>query len=524
MWISKGDLDERLDLDADGVPRPDDCDDDDPAVTVPLWFVDADVDGYGDASVPREASCVQRIGLSSESGDCNDQNGAIFPGSAERCNGEDDDCNGVIDDDPADLPRWYYDSDGDGFGDPGLGVDGCEPLEGFVDNGDDCDDLDPIRGGPRRWFRDNDGDDFGNGLFSEDYTCAPPPGAAARIGDCDDADPTIYPGATERCDAADVDEDCDGLIDDEDPGVEGLLTWYLDADGDGFGDPREVVLACDLSETTADNDDDCDDGDPLVGAGGCPPVDISAGGSASCALLSDGRVRCWGSGPVVDSAPADRRFSAVSVGDDHACGIDLLGTLSCWGEVSEAAPAVAVPVRAIDLEGDRTCATTQPLGALTCWTGGEEQLLRVSGAPFAAALAGAEHGCGLLSDGLRCLGGCAGPECDRVDGFFGVAAAGDGFTCAASQELGLDCWGDVSAALDGLADVEGLSVYGRQVCVLDPMGEGQCFDADDGAPISMPAGPWLRLAAGAAHGCGLGVDGVVRCWGSDLSGAASPPF
>jgi hypothetical protein len=47
--------------------------------------------------------------------------------------------------------------------------------------------------------------------------------------DCDDSDLSVYPGAAEVCDG--VDNNCNGAVD------EGLLdTWYLDADGDGFGD------------------------------------------------------------------------------------------------------------------------------------------------------------------------------------------------------------------------------------------------------------------------------------------------
>lgn len=524
-WISKSDLDARLDLDGDGVPRPEDCDDLDAEVGVLRWFVDADVDGFGDASAPKEAACGARIGLSAVAGDCDDADGAIYPGADERCNGEDDNCNGMIDDDPVDLVTWYVDSDGDGFGDPSSALQNCTPPTGMVDNAEDCDDDDEQRGPPRRWFADNDGDGFGGGPLGDAASCDPPEGWVASADDCDDADATIFPGSVERCDPADRDEDCDGLADDADTAVEGLLTWYRDADLDGFGDPRGVVLACDLYEGISENDDDCDDAEAAVGAGDCPPVDVVAGGTASCALLSDARVRCWGSGPVVDGAPTERRFSTVAVGQDHACGIDLLGTLSCWGHAADASPAVPVPTKALDVEGDRTCATSTSIGAaLSCWVGGEEQLLRVSGEPFVAPLAGDGHGCGLLASGLRCVGGCSGPECARVDGYFTAAGAGEGFTCRVNQETGLQCWGEVDPSLNGILDVEGLSVYGRQLCLLAPGGIGRCLSADDGAELSLPPGPWLRLSAGAAHGCGLGVDGQVRCWGSDADGAASPPF
>ena len=49
--------------------------------------------------------------------------------------------------------------------------------------------------------------------------------------DCDDTDPSVHPGATEVCDAADTDEDCDGSADET--GAGGETTWYADLDGDG---------------------------------------------------------------------------------------------------------------------------------------------------------------------------------------------------------------------------------------------------------------------------------------------------
>ncbi len=78
--------------------------------------------------------------------------------------------------------------------------------------------------------------------------------------DCDDGDPTINPGAMETCDG--VDNDCDGLTD---PGDSlGASSWWVDADGDGHGDPGGPTTACEQPTDYAETDDDCDDGDPAV--------------------------------------------------------------------------------------------------------------------------------------------------------------------------------------------------------------------------------------------------------------------
>ncbi|GEM_PF-6189006 len=59
--------------------------------------------------------------------------------------------------------------------------------------------------------------------------------------DCDDDDPAVGPHATEVCDG--IDNDCDGRTDPDDSAD--ASTWYLDDDGDGFGDEASPALACD---------------------------------------------------------------------------------------------------------------------------------------------------------------------------------------------------------------------------------------------------------------------------------------
>ncbi len=72
--------------------------------------------------------------------------------------------------------------------------------------------------------------------------------------DCNDADPTVNPGATEICNG--VDDNCDGYIDNN---ASDATTWYTDADGDGYGDPNAAVVACDQPGGTVADNTDCDD-------------------------------------------------------------------------------------------------------------------------------------------------------------------------------------------------------------------------------------------------------------------------
>lgn len=88
------------DEDADGVPCDQDCDDTNPAVgRRSKWFADADADGFGnndDFILSCNAVGIWNVTVG---GDCDDDNAAIFPGATEECDGLDNDCDGSADED-----------------------------------------------------------------------------------------------------------------------------------------------------------------------------------------------------------------------------------------------------------------------------------------------------------------------------------------------------------------------------------------------------------------------------------------
>ena len=111
------------------------------------------------------------------------------------------------------------------------------------------------------WYADSDGDGFGD---PTDTSCSVASGYVVDDTDCDDGDGAINPAASEICDA--VDNDCDGLVDDDDDSLDSSTwsAWYADQDSDGYGDPSDTIAACDPPTGYVDNGDDCDDADATV--------------------------------------------------------------------------------------------------------------------------------------------------------------------------------------------------------------------------------------------------------------------
>ena len=281
----------------------DDCDDAIDEGVMTTFFVDADGDGWGAGE--GFFACELSPGSATTSSDCDDTRAEVYPGADEVCDGLDNDCNAIPDDDAIDGETYYADVDGDGFGDPAVETVACDTPAGYVDNYTDCDPSDDTvyPGAPETcddqdndcdgavddspvdaptWFIDEDDDGYGTSALTM-TDCTPDEGFVASSDDCDDDDWAINPGADEVCN--DIDDDCDGVVDLD--AVDGGV-FYYDADGDGYGS-GESSFRCSPDDAWVDNDDDCNDDD----AGIYPSAEETCDGiDENCDGVTDDGAEC----------------------------------------------------------------------------------------------------------------------------------------------------------------------------------------------------------------------------------------
>ncbi|MBI2061726.1 MAG: hypothetical protein HYT87_18450, partial [Nitrospirae bacterium] len=305
-------------------------------------------------------------------------------------------------------------------------------------------------------------------------------------------------------------------------------------------------------------------------------VMIAAGQGHTCAVLSDGSARCWGAnnyGQVGDGTLSTRTTpvvvtsltNAVSISPailSYSCAVISDGTVKCWGyngsgqlgdgtnsdkytpvAVSTLTGAVSVTT-ASGAGGGSSCALLSD-GMVRCWgynyhgqlgdgtTVNTTTPVAVSSLTGAVAINGGEYYiCALTSDGtVRCWGyngyGQLGdgtttnkPTPVAVSSLTGAVAvsAGNGQTCALLSDGTVKCWGfgQYGQLGDGTTanrlTPTAVSMPAGNLAVISP-------NLHESTASGAPARPFRQgVAGGQYHTCSLVSGGTIRCWGRNLNG------
>ena len=268
-----------------------------------------------------------------------------------------------------------------------------------------------------------------------------------------------------------------------------------------------------------DDFDSCGQGKQCMPGQGCVATvrgstsGLAVGGSASCAVLNDGTLWCWGHNPhgqlgqgnkdsgvmgeawptpAVVAAKAVIPVSSAAVGSNATCAVSENGKGWCWGNNQWGQLGVG--------SGQTATSILIPLPILT-------------GATFNHVAMAITHGCGLRTDGkVTCWG--LGNSGQLGDGkgehskepvlatglpLVESVVVGESYSCARTSALEAWCWGT--------------------------NGKGQLGDGKGGtskwsnSPVKVVGVTNVSaVAAGRAHACARDSAGKVWCWGANGSG------
>ncbi len=295
---------------------------------------------------------------------------------------------------------------------------------------------------------------------------------------------------------------------------------------------------------------------PVAVVGLTTAVGVGAGIEHACALVSDGTMRCWGTGYVGQLGdgtfggwsdvpkPVQNLNGAIAaiVGGFHTCAVLSDGSMRCWGRnqdgqlgngnnttdasVPQTVIGLGGPVSAASAGGYHTCAL-MPDATARCWgrnTRGQlgdgssssfsSTPVTVSGLTNAAAVSGGlYHTCALLRDGtVQCWGENASGQLGNTLVFSSVPVTVAGISNAVAISTG--AFHSCAILSDGTTRCWGLNDNGQ-------LGNGTTTNSSSPVQVTGLSGP-IQIAIGGSigsgHSCALMPNRSGRCWGDNAYG------
>ena len=281
---------------------------------------------------------------------------------------------------------------------------------------------------------------------------------------------------------------------------------------------------------------------------------ISAGYRHTCALTTGGGVKCWGmnaEGQLGDGTNTERHapvnvsgltsgIAAISAGYKHTCALTTEGGVKCWGgnwsgqlgdtttidqNIPTDVSGLTSGVVAISAGGYHTCALTTG-GGIKCWgenvygqlgdgtTSNQTVPTDVKGltSGIVSISAGGNHTCAVTTGGTaKCwgfnrkgqLGNGQNANSSRQVNVLGLTRgvstieSGDWHTCALTTNNGVKCWG--------------WNISGQ-------LGDGTHTDHNTYVNVTGMSSGVASISSGHRHTCALTSGGGVKCWGYNFYG------
>lgn len=275
-------------------------------------------------------------------------------------------------------------------------------------------------------------------------------------------------------------------------------------------------------------------------------VEISAGSEHTCALISDGSVKCWGSntlGELGDGSNAQRNMPVSVVGLPAATSVDLGESTSC----------------ALLASSEVACWGLGYWGQLGDGTQLDSNLPRIvpSLSDVIDISVGPSQVCAVLSSGIvKCwgdgfFGGNSGQTFLEPRAISGIVNAktvdvGTSHVCVLTTANRMFCWGNNSYGQLGdgtttlralptmvasISDVNQMSLGYMHTCATLIDGASRCWGLNsegqlgDGTKTNRKSptavatlGLSRSIAAGMYSTCAIQLDGVTKCWGANSAG------
>ena len=246
---------------------------------------------------------------------------------------------------------------------------------------------------------------------------------------------------------------------------------------------------------------------------------LAAGTRHSCALDPAGKAVCWGFDDRGSTQPPPDAFKSLALGDDFSCGLRADGKVLCWGRDSfKIGKTPFNDLDTLSIAYNTACGIRKGGGGAVCWGDVEQnQDVFTSRRTFAKITASKTHVCGIdTQNQLYCWGSNAQLQVKQTSHTFSKVATGETFRCGLQPTGTVLCWGAHGRGQLRVpqGDYKDIGVGQTHACGLTKQGLIACWgDGSKGQTMGIPSGIFDQLSVGQTHSCASNAEGQVSCWG-----------